>query len=65
MVIMVFGIGSLGVFTASIAANLVEMNVAAKIGERRIRMKDHIIVCNHDEGFSEIVCVALVFPDNH
>ena len=55
MVIMVFGIGSLGVFTASIAANLVEMNVAAKLGERRIRMKDHIIVCNYDEGFSEIV----------
>lgn len=55
MFIMLVGIGSLGILTASIGANLVEMNVAAKLGERRIRMKEHVIICNSDEGLSELI----------
>ncbi len=55
MVIILVGLGSLGVLTAAIAARFVELNVATKLGERRIKMRDHIIVCNVDEGLSEIV----------
>ncbi|MCL5789700.1 MAG: ion channel [Candidatus Thermoplasmatota archaeon] len=55
MFIMLVGIGSLGILTASIGANLVEMNLASKLGERRIKMKDHVIVCNSDEGLREVV----------
>lgn len=53
--IMLFGIGSLGIFTASVAANLVELNVAEKLGEVRIKMKDHVIVCNTDERLSDLI----------
>ena len=55
MFIMLVGIGSLGILTASIGANLVEMNVAAKLGERRIRMKEHVIICNSVEGLTELI----------
>ncbi|MGC8617449.1 MAG: potassium channel family protein [Thermoplasmata archaeon] len=55
MFIMLVGIGSLGILTASIGANLVEMNLAAKLGERRIRMKEHVIICNSDEGLTELI----------
>ncbi len=55
MFIMLVGIGSLGILTASIGANLVEMNLAAKLGERRIRMKEHVILCNYDDGVGELV----------
>ena len=55
IVVMLVGIGALGAFTASLAANMVDANIAARLGERRINMKDHIIVCSADEGIADIV----------
>jgi hypothetical protein len=55
MVIIMVGLGSLGILTAAIAARFVELNVETKLGERRIKMRDHLIVCSTDEGMSEIV----------
>ncbi len=55
MVIIMVCLGSLGILTAAIAARFVELNVEAKLGERRIKMRDHTIVCSADEGLSEIV----------
>ncbi len=59
--VMLAGVTSLGILTASIAANLVTRNLAARLGERRIKMKDHVIVCNNDEGLNDIL---LEFEEN-
>ncbi|MGC8546264.1 MAG: potassium channel family protein [Thermoplasmata archaeon] len=55
MVIMIFGIGSLGFFTASLAANLMNFQLAKRIGEVSLKMKDHVIICNVDERIRDIV----------
>lgn len=55
MVIMIFGIGSLGFFTASLAANLMDFQLAKRIGEVSLKMKDHVIICNRDERLKDIV----------
>jgi len=53
--IMIFGIGSLGYFTASLAANLMDAKLAKKLGEVKLKMKDHVIVINSDENLSYII----------
>ncbi len=55
MIIMIFGIGSLGFFTASLAANLMDFQLAKRIGEVSLKMKDHVIICNVDERIRDIV----------
>lgn len=53
--IMVIGIGSLGLFLASMSATLTNMRLKRRIGMMRVRMKEHVIVCNYDSGKKEIV----------
>ncbi len=53
--IMIFGIGSLGYFTASLAANLMDVKFAKKLGEVKLKMKDHVIIINLDENLSYII----------
>ncbi len=53
--IMVIGIGSLGLFLASMSATLTNMRLKRKIGMMRVRMKEHVIVCNYDSDAKDIV----------
>ncbi len=53
--IMIFGIGSLGYFTASLAANLMDAKLARKLGEAKLKMKDHVIIINAGENLSYII----------
>ncbi|MEM0135354.1 MAG: potassium channel family protein [Thermoplasmatales archaeon] len=55
VVVMLLGIGSLGVLLASIGANLVDLSIRKRLGEVRIRMKDHVIICNLAEGLDDLV----------
>lgn len=54
-VVMLAGIGSLGFFLASITANMMDFRLASKLGEVRIKMKNHVIICNVDERIRDIV----------
>ncbi|MGC8505408.1 MAG: potassium channel family protein [Thermoplasmata archaeon] len=55
MVVMILGIGSIGLFTASLATVFVDSRISRKLGEVRLRMKEHIIVCNFDSISSETI----------
>jgi voltage-gated potassium channel len=55
IIVMIFGIGSLGFFTASFAANIVDMQLAKRFGEVKLKMKDHVIICNSDERIADII----------
>ena len=55
MVVMILGIGSIGLFTASLATVFVDSRISRKLGEVRLRMKEHIIVCNFDSIASETI----------
>jgi voltage-gated potassium channel len=46
MVIMFAGIGVLGFFTAGIASEFIEYSLGRKLGERRTKMKNHVVLCN-------------------
>lgn len=53
--IMVIGIGSLGLFLASMSATITNARLKRRIGMMRVRMKKHAIVCNYDPYAREIV----------
>lgn len=53
--IMVVGIGSLGVFLASMSASITNFGHRRRIGMAGVRMKKHVIVCNYDNHAREIV----------
>lgn len=45
--IMVIGIGSLGVFLASMSASITNVRLKQRIGIFKVKMKEHVIVCNY------------------
>lgn len=53
--IMVVGIGSLGLFLASMSATITNMGIKRRIGVAGIRMRKHVIVCNYDNRGSDVV----------
>ena len=55
MGIMFAGIGVLGFFTAGIASEFIEYTLEKQRGMGRIRMKDHVILCNWNQLAVEIV----------
>lgn len=55
MLIMIFGIGSLGYLLASVSANIVNSNFAERLGGVRARMRDHVIVCNYNATGKELI----------
>jgi len=55
VLIMVVGIGLLGFFTASFASIMIEADLSKKYGEKKIKMKEHIIVCNWNAIAEELV----------
>lgn len=55
MIIMLSGIGILGFFTASIASEFIEYSLKSNYGERGVKMKNHIVLCNWNPIAEEIV----------
>lgn len=55
VLIMVVGIGLLGFFTASFASIMIDANLSKRYGEKKIKMKEHIIVCNWNAIAEELV----------
>ncbi len=59
IVLMVVGIGVLGFFSASFASLLIDYSTNRRLGERRIKMKNHVVICNWnsiaDQLVSEII----------
>lgn len=53
--VMVVGIGSLGVFLASMSASITNFGHRRRIGLTGVRMKKHVIVCNYDHHARGIV----------
>ena len=53
--LMVVGIGVLGFFSASFASLLIDYSSKRKLGERKIRMKNHIVICNWNSIAGELV----------
>jgi voltage-gated potassium channel len=55
MIIMFAGIGMLGFFTAGIASELIEYSLNRQSGRRRVKMKNHVVLCNWNPIAEEIV----------
>lgn len=55
MVIMVFGIGSIGYLLASVSANIVNSSISQRLGRVRVRLREHVIICNFDSTGKDIV----------
>ncbi len=55
MFLMVIGIGTLGVFAASITSFMVSSAISKRSGEVNYRMKTHVIVCNWNENAHELI----------
>ena len=53
--IMVVGIGSLGFLLASVSANIVNSKISRKLGSVKIRMRNHVVICNYDPAGKEII----------
>jgi voltage-gated potassium channel len=57
--LMLVGIGVLGFFSASFAARLIDYSVSRRMGERTVKMNDHILVCNWNQ-IAETLCQELL-----
>lgn len=55
MLIMVIGIGSIGYLLASVSANIVNSGISRRLGRVRLRMREHVIVCNFDSTAKDII----------
>ncbi len=55
MLIMVIGIGSIGYLLASVSANIVNSGVSQRLGRVRLRLREHVILCNYDSTGKDIV----------
>ncbi|AKA48973.1 hypothetical protein IX51_07555 [uncultured archaeon] len=55
MLIMVVGIGSLGYLLASVSANIVNSKISQRIGRVRLRLREHVIICNFDSTGKDII----------
>ncbi|MDH2902125.1 MAG: ion channel, partial [archaeon] len=44
--LMIVGIGVLGFFSASFASLLIDYSTTKRFGERRIKIKNHVVICN-------------------
>jgi len=55
MLIMLFGIGILGMFTASIASIFVEKRMKEERGMKSFDFSDHIIICNWNHNTKDII----------
>jgi voltage-gated potassium channel len=53
--LMIVGIGVLGFFSASFATLLIDYSTARRLGERRIKMKNHVLICNWNSIADELV----------
>lgn len=53
--IMVIGIGSLGLFLASMSATMTNLRLRRRFGMMRVRMKEHVIVCNYNSDSRDIL----------
>jgi voltage-gated potassium channel len=59
MALMVVGIGVLGFFSASFASLLIDYSSSRKLGERRVSMRNHIVLCNWNGIADELVTEIL------
>lgn len=57
--LMVVGIGVLGFFSASFASLLIDYSTSRRSGERRIRMNNHVIICNWNSIAEQLVSEIL------
>lgn len=55
MLIMVVGIGSLGYLLASVSANIVNSKISQRIGRVRLRLREHVIICNYGSAGRDII----------
>jgi voltage-gated potassium channel len=55
MIIMFAGIGMLGFFTAGVASEFIEYSLSRRSGIRRVKMKNHVVLCNWNPIAEEIV----------
>lgn len=53
--LMIFGIGILAFFSASFASLLIDYSTKRRRGEQKIKLKDHIVVCNWNSIADELV----------
>lgn len=53
--LMIIGIGVLAFFSASFASLLIEYSTRRRLGEQRIKLKNHIVVCNWNSIADELV----------
>ena len=44
--LMIVGIGMLGFFSASFASLLIQYSTERRLGERKIKMRNHVVICN-------------------
>ncbi|MDG6998082.1 MAG: potassium channel protein [Nitrososphaerota archaeon] len=53
--LMIFGIGVLAFFSASFASLLIEYSTRRRLGEQRIKLKNHIVVCNWNSVADQLI----------
>ncbi|MDG6996113.1 MAG: NAD-binding protein [Nitrososphaerota archaeon] len=55
LVLMIFGIGIIGFFSAGFASALIDYSLGARAGEHRIKMRSHVLICNWNSIADELV----------
>ncbi|MDG6908284.1 MAG: NAD-binding protein [Nitrososphaerota archaeon] len=55
LVLMVFGIGIIGFFSAGFASVLIDYSLGARAGEHRVRLRKHILICNWNSIAGELM----------
>ncbi|HZD44257.1 MAG TPA: ion channel, partial [Methanomicrobiales archaeon] len=55
LLIMFAGIGVLGFFTAGLASEFIEYSMRKRYGERGVKMRNHVVICNWNPIAEEIV----------
>ena len=53
--LMIIGIGVLAFFSASFASLLIDYSTRRRLGEQRIKLKNHIVICNWNSIADELV----------
>ncbi len=56
---MLVGIGILGFFTASAASSFIQYSMGRKTGEKTLKMRGHVIICNWNSLTEEITRVLM------
>lgn len=55
LVVIVFGVGMMSLFTATVASVLVERRIKEGMGLETVKCKDHVVVCGWNEHTEEVL----------